>query len=182
MTTPTLPPPLGHDDLLGVLKAMGVQISLGPDTPDQPIVTLNLSHGLVGAVESHAMRAEAAARDAGAGPEEIGEATGQAFNGAACRSATDDIFLLSWRAQRLAQAVSQVNQQSEADKLMKAVELTAGALAGLLSAAHTMRDTQRDDNASKDAARCVRAADKALQEARKTGGLEVLAQLLAMTK
>jgi len=181
MTTPTPPPPLGHDDLLGVLKTMGVEISLSADAPEQPIVTLNLSHGLVGAVENHAMRAEAAARDAGAGPEEIAEATAQAFNGAACRSTNDDIFLLSWRAQRMAQAVGQVNQQSDADRLMKAVELTAGALAGLLSAAHTMRDMQRDDNATTDAARCVRAADKALQEARETGGLEVLAQMLTMT-
>ncbi|MEI5100226.1 hypothetical protein RB200_18960 [Streptomyces sp. PmtG] len=44
------------------------------------------------------------------------------------------------------------------------------------------RPPGRHDNATKDAARCIRAADKALQKARKTGGLEVLAQILTMPK
>ncbi|MEU4213225.1 hypothetical protein AB0F13_25095 [Streptomyces sp. NPDC026206] len=144
-------------------------------------MTLNLAHALVGATENHAMRAEAAAREAGIGIQEIGEATGQAFNGAAGRSVADDVFLLSWRAQRLAQAVGQVNANNEADKVTKAVELTAGALMDLLQAAHTMRNPERGDGEARDAARCVQAADKALTEAQETGGLEVLAQLLELT-
>ncbi|WKK27834.1 hypothetical protein QZH56_36905 (plasmid) [Streptomyces olivoreticuli] len=173
--------PLTPDELVKVFEKLGVRMSIGPDSGTKEELTLNLAHGLVGAVENHAIRAEHAAREKGAGPEVIGEATGQAFNGAACRGVADDLFLLSWRAQRLTQAIGQVNEHNSPDKLMKAVQMTAGALMGLLQAAHTMRDMQRDERATKDAARCVRAADKALEQARAEGGLKVLADLLTMT-
>ncbi|MFI9311257.1 hypothetical protein [Streptomyces triculaminicus] len=181
MTIRNPAPPLDQDELLAVFKTFGIEMTLDRSACSPELMTMQLAHGLIGAVENHAIRAEHAAREKGAGPEVIGEATGQAFNGAACRGVADDLFLLSWRAQRLTQAVGQVNEHNSPDKLMKAVQLTAGALMGLLQAAHTMRDIQRDERATKDAARCVRAADKALQEARKTGGLEALAQLLEMT-
>ncbi|MET8331077.1 hypothetical protein [Streptomyces sp. NPDC005181] len=77
-------------------------------------------HADVWSVTSWAeLRREQAARAAGATIADIGEATGQTFNATGCRSVTDDIALLLWRAQRQAQAVGVVNENNPPDELMK---------------------------------------------------------------
>jgi hypothetical protein len=177
-----LPQPVDVSELLKMFETLGVQLALDPDQGKKEDLVLNLAHGLVGAAEQHAMRAEQAARVAGTGIEGIGEATGQAFNAAGCRNATEDIALLSWRSQRLAQAVGQVNAHNKPDELMKTVELVAAALAGLLSAAHTMRNPLRGATETRGAARAVRASAAALDKAMTTGpGLTILADLLDLT-
>ncbi|MEU4348188.1 hypothetical protein [Streptomyces sp. NPDC023838] len=123
MTSPLLPPPVAPSDLLKVLEVLGVKFSTGPDTGKKVDLVLGLSHGLIGAAEQHAMRAEQAARSVGAAIDDIGEATGQVFNAAGCRSVSEEIALLSWRAQRHAQAVGQVNENYPPDELMKTIAL-----------------------------------------------------------
>jgi hypothetical protein len=177
-----LPQPVDPPELLKVFETLGIKLAVDPTQARKEELVLNLSHGLIGAAEQHAMRAEQAARAAGTGIEGIGEATGQAFNAAGCRNATEDVALLSWRSQRLAQAVGQVNGHNKPDELMKAVELVAAALSGMLSAAHTMRNPLRGDTETKEAARAVRASAAALDKALTTGpGLTVLADLLDLT-
>jgi len=179
VATPPLPPPVDQSELLKVFEVLGIKFSTGPATERQEDLVLSLSHGLIGAAEQHAMRAEQAARAAGATIGDIGEATGQAFNAAGCRNIAEDIALLSWRAQRGAQAVGQGNKP---DELMKTVELVAAALSGLLSAAQTMRNSMRGERDTKDAARAVRASAVALDKALTSGpGLKVLADLLDAT-
>ncbi|MYS85423.1 hypothetical protein [Embleya scabrispora] len=117
MNTPQLPPPVDAPELLKVFEVLGLRFSTGPAAGKQENLVLSLSHGLIGAAEQHAMRAEQAARAVGTTIEDIGTATGQAFEAAGCRSAGDDIALLSWLAQRQAQAVGQVNATNEPDEL-----------------------------------------------------------------
>jgi hypothetical protein len=182
VTTPQLPPPVDASELLKAFEVLGIQFSTGLAAGTKEDLVLSLSHGLIGAAEQHAMRAEQASRAAGATIADIGEATGQAFNAAGCRSVTDDIALLSWRAQRQAQAVGVVNENNPPDELMKTVQLVAAALSGLLSTAQTMRNPLRGARDTKDAARAVRASAAALDRALTSGpGLKVLADLLDTT-
>jgi hypothetical protein len=182
VTTPPLAPPVDQSELLKVFEVLGVKFSTGPAAGKKEDVVLSLSHGLVGAAEQHAMRAEQAARAAGSTITDISDATGQAFEAAGCRNVNDDIALLSWRTQRTAQAVGQVNAQNKPDELLKTVELVAAALSGLLSAAQVMRNPLRGEGDTKDAARAVRASAAALDKALTDGpGLRVLADLLDAT-
>ena len=180
---PPLAPPLPTSDLADIFRLLGIDFRADAAGGSEQDLTLSLSHGLIGAAEQHAMRAEQhamraeqAARSAGATIDDIGEATGQAFMAAGCRTVTEDIALLSWRVQRTTQAIIQVNQRNAPADLMNTVALVSAALSGLLSAAHTMRNPLRDAGEAGSAVRASAAAlDKALTD---RPGFTVLADLL----
>jgi hypothetical protein len=68
------------------------------------------------------------------------------------------------------------------DPLARTILLTAAALSGLLSAATTMRDMNRADGETQWAARGVRSAVQALEEATDAArGNRFVADLLEMT-
>ena len=165
------------------LEVFGVRVGLDPAAPVHE-QSLGLAHALVGAAEVHAMLAEQTARAAGAGPAELGEATGQTFNGAATRTPADDLQLLSWEATALVRRIQAFasTQPRGGDELLKTVMMTAAALSGLLNVAHTMSDPEREDGATRDAAELLPKAITALEKAAETaGGQRFLADLLTMT-
>lgn len=165
------------------LEIFGVRVGLNPVAPVHE-QSLGLAHALVGAAELHAMLAEQTARMSGAGPAELGEATGHTFNGAATRNAADDLVLLSWEATALVRRLQAfaTTQPRGGDELLKTVLMTAAALSGLLNVAQTMSDPQREDGATQDAAELLPKAITALEKAaEKAGGQRFLADLLSMT-
>src|SRR5882672_7356334 len=99
-STPTGPRPLDLADLTAVLNALGARVDVDPSSGPRSTLVLHLAHGLVGAAEQNAITSEMAAREAGAGVEDVGRAAGDVFAGAACQSALDALALIQWRMTR----------------------------------------------------------------------------------
>lgn len=183
-STPAEPPrPLDLDELVDVLARLGLRPHFDRDRITSPgHLVAALAHGLVGAAERHALVAEAAA---GAGPEENGRLTGNAFladGGPATE--LEALGQLQWRITRTTQALQQLNLKGSnggPDPLARAMLLTCGALSGLLATAATMRNMSRGVDDTKAAAHCVRGAIAALdQAAADVRRQRVLADLLQM--
>jgi hypothetical protein len=104
---PTGPRPLDLADLTGVLNILGARVEVDPQAGPTTTLVMHPAHGLVGAAEQHAITSEMAAREAGAGVEDVGRAAGDVFAGAACQSDLDALALIQWRMTRTTQALQQ---------------------------------------------------------------------------
>jgi hypothetical protein len=178
-TKPRLPTgiPFTVAEVVDLLRHFGIDAGLRPERADEEngteLAQVELAYGLIGAAERNAMNAEAVARRVGLGHVEFGEAERSRYLAAGVTSDADEFALTEWRATRLAQATGQLGEVSddpadgrELDPLVHAIETTAAALAGLLSAATTARNPHRADGETQDAAHCVRQALRAMDEAR----------------
>jgi hypothetical protein len=118
--------------------------------------------------------------------EDIGGAAGEALAAAGCQCDLDAWRLLEWRAIRLTHAMKHLETTGpggRVDPLVRSVTLTAAALAGMLSAVATMRDPHRPDGETTAAARGLRGAVRALQQAADDAGRNatLAADLLDLT-
>ncbi len=186
---PDRPPlPLDADALRDVLRALGVQVDVDATATRRPEqLVLKLAYGLIGAAERHAIIADETARAAGVRIDEIGEASGDVYAGAACHNDLDALGLVQWRMTRTTQALQQLQlldgPAGGPDPLGRTILLTAAALSGLLSAAATMRNPLRGDGDTAAAAHGVRQAITALDHAAKDArSQQVVADLLALAE
>jgi hypothetical protein len=164
-STPGDPPRLLElDKLTELLARLGLRPHFDRHQVSSPAhLVASLAHGLVGAAERHAVVAEAVL---GAGPEENGRLTGNALVGGA--SELEALGQLQWRITRTTQALQQLDlkgSQGGPDPLGRSILLTCGALSGLLAAATVMREAGRGPQDTQAAARCVRGAIAALDQA-----------------
>jgi len=185
---PDSPPlPLDADGLRDLLRTLGVQVNIDAAAVRRPEqLVLKLAYGLLGATERHAIIADETARAAGVSIDEIGEAAGDIYAGAACHNDLDALGLVQWRMTRTTQALQQLKlldgPAGGPDPLGRTILLTAAALSGLLSAAATRRNPLRGDGDTAAAAHCVRQAIRALDQAAKDAkSQQVLADLLTLT-
>jgi len=165
---PDRPPlPLDPDALRDVLRTLDVQVNIDTAAVRRPEqLVLKLAYSLLEATERHAIIADETARTAGVSIEEIGEAAGDVYAGAACHNSLDALGLVQWRMTRTTQALQQLKllegPAGGPDPLGRTILLTAAALSGLLSAAATMRNPLRGDGDTAAAAHAVRQAIRAL--------------------
>ena len=184
--TPTsdakLPPIAAISDLVDALRLLGVGVGVDDTVPT---VGLALAYSTIGAAERNALSTEQHARAAGAGPAEFAQEIGAVLDGAACRNDLEVLALLEWRITRTTQAIQLLDltgPHGSPEPLMRSIVLTSAALAGLLAAAVTMRNPHRPDGETSGAARALRGAIKALDEAaRDIRQHDVTAQLLDLT-
>ncbi len=117
--------------------------------------------------------------------QNFAEQVGAVLDGAACRSDLEVLALLEWRITRTTQALQLLDLSGpggDVDPLARTILLTTAALSGLLAAAVTMRNAHRPATATRDSARALRAAVKALDEAAAdVRRHDVTAQLLELT-
>ncbi|MGI5171693.1 hypothetical protein ACQEU3_45840 [Spirillospora sp. CA-253888] len=98
------------EELAALLRPFGMIVTVDPGA-DRHYQAAQVAHALVGVVEAHASRAEDAYRHVadGTDPHEVHtdlvQTSLMAFAGINCRSAADELALLSWRATRLAGAL-----------------------------------------------------------------------------
>ena len=126
---------------------------------------MQMAHALAGCVQAHASRAEDAYRiSACANGEDdketwkhITQASLMAFAGINCRSAADELALISWQATRLARRARRAGlpgpdpregDVGSGDTLMRTIRLTAAALSGMLKAAHAAADPRAGKTAT----------------------------------
>jgi hypothetical protein len=183
---PPLTPALPLERFVEVLESLGVRVEMDTaQAPPHEELVMTLAHSLVGVVEMHARLAESAARAAGAGMPEIGEATEHALAGANCTSELEGLMLLEWRAIRTTLALQQIKNHPEhrgPDSLLETILLTSAALGGLLSASVVMKNMRRDAGATAVAAQCLRSAIAALDKAAEHAHTQrVAADLLDLT-
>lgn len=177
-----LPPIATIPDLVEALRLLGAGVGVDESVPG---VKVGLAYSAVGAAERNALATEQHARADGAGPAEFGEQVGAVLDGAACRSDLEVLALLEWRITRTTQALQLLDLSGpggDVDPLARTILLTTAALSGLLAAAVTMRNPHRPATATRDSARALRAAVKALDEAAAdVRRHDVTAQLLELT-
>jgi hypothetical protein len=106
--------------------------------------------------------------------DDITQATLMAFAGVNCRSAADELALLSWRATRLAGVLGALTSPARSsatarsgDALMSTMRLTAVALSGMATAAHAAADPARGAGEAAGAGQSLAKAMTALEEAAK---------------
>jgi hypothetical protein len=119
----------------------------------------------VGAAEHDAMRAEAAALAAGATGADLEGFTAENLGAAGCEEYLDALRLLSWRARGLSRALEFINlggPRGTEDAMMVPIVVTASALADLVTASFTIRDSTSENRARDDAAQSWREAIKDL--------------------
>ena len=141
---------------------------------------------MIRAAERNAIMADHRAKATGAGPGELTEFAGCTLDGAACHNDFDALALLEWRATRTTQAIQKLDLTGPSGRapepLLHSILLTSAALGGLLAAAGTMRNPHRPDGETRDAARALRKAIQALDQATKDAHQhELTAQLLELT-
>lgn len=177
-----LPPIALVGELVEALRLLGVGVGVDESVPS---LVLELAYSTVGAAERNALLTEQHARAGGAGPAELAEHVGSILDGAACRGDLDVLALLEWRATRTTQAVQLLDlagPHGAPEPLLRSIMLTSAALSGLLAAAVTMRDMLRPDGGTQGAARALRGAIRALDEAAQdVRQHHVTAQLLDLT-
>ncbi|WP_163549150.1 hypothetical protein [Candidatus Frankia nodulisporulans] len=188
---------LSLDELVGLLDRFGMRVEVdlpgaAADGVGPELVAARLAHALVGAVEAHATRAEDAARQAGAGPADLGNVALMAFAGAGCAAEDDEWALLEWRATRLAMVLSGLDftgpfprhdQIGAGDALVRTIRTVAAALAGMTSAKHTASNPRRGPQDARDAARALSRGMDALEQAAADAPLHrTLSQLMEMTE
>ncbi len=181
-TDPNLPPIAAISGLVDALRLLGVGVDVDETVPT---VGLTLAYSTIGAAERNALSTEQHARAAGAGPAEFAQAVGAVLDGAACHSDLEVLALLEWRITRTTQAIQLLDlsgPHGAPEPLMRSILLTSAALGGLLAAAVTMRNPHRPDGETSGAARALRGAIIALDEAaRDIRQHDVTAQLLDVT-
>jgi len=177
-----LPPIATIADVVEALRLLGVGVAVDESVPG---VKVGLAYSAVGAAERNALATEQHARADGAGPAEFAEQVGAVLDGAACRSDLEVLALLEWRITRTTQALQLLDLSGpggDVDPLARTILLTTAALSGLLAAAVTMRNAHRPATATRESARALRAAVKALDEAAAdVRRHDVTAQLLELT-
>jgi hypothetical protein len=166
---------IGHEELAALLAPFGMIVKVDPDE-DMAFQAAQLANALVGAVESHASRAEDAYRRQGAAPAELVQASLMAFAGAACEGPADDLALIQWRAQHLAGALHSLDfpgrfprkgDVGSGDALVRTMRLTAAALSAMAHAALTLSSPGRGDGDAGQAGALLSRAMDALAEAAK---------------
>lgn len=187
---------LGVDELVRLLDGFGMKIKVdlaeaAADGVSPELVTARLAQALVGAVEAHASQAEEAARQAGAGVEDISEIALMAFAGAGCGDEPDEWALIEWRATRLAMALSGLDfagpipregQVGSGDVLVRTIRLAAAALSAMTSAKHAAVDPLRGPDVARDAGRSLTRGMDALEKAAADAPLHRnVGQLMRMT-
>jgi len=178
-----LPPIASIGDLVKALRLLGVGVGIDESVPT---VGHELAYSLIGAAERNAIMADHRAKATGAGPGELTEFAGCTLDGAACHNDFDALALLEWRATRTTQAIQKLDLTGPSGRapepLLHSILLTSAALGGLLAAAGTMRNPHRPDGETRDAARALRKAIQALDQATKDAHQhELTAQLLELT-
>ncbi|RCV48181.1 hypothetical protein [Marinitenerispora sediminis] len=172
MTTTQTGRPLNGDRMVVLLKEFGIEVENAPGRTAGAMAAVQLAYALLGAAERNAIDAEQAA--IAAGSEDFGPAAHSRAVAAGVRSEVEEFALAEWQVTRLTQALGRlVGDGSEqpdeegvvANRLGRAIELTGAALAALLSAAASVRDTQRDDDDSRAAAADMLDAMRALDRA-----------------
>jgi hypothetical protein len=165
---------IGQQDLAALLASFGMIVTVDPDE-DMALQTAQMANALVGAVEAHASRAEDAYRQQGADPAGLVQVGLMTFAGVPCQGPADDLALIQWRAQHLADALSSldfpgpVQRQGDVgsgDALIRTMRLTA-ALAAMAKAACISPDPARGTGAARDAGMLLSRAMDALAEAAK---------------
>ncbi|MFC7326183.1 hypothetical protein [Marinactinospora rubrisoli] len=171
MTTTQTGRPLNGDRMVVLLKEFGIEVESAPGRTAGAMAAVQLAYALIGAAERNAIDAEQAAIDAGA--TDFGPAAHSRAVAAGVESETEEFALAEWQVTRLTQALgrlvgSESGEPAEgavAGRLGRAIELTGAALAALLSAAASVRDTQRDDDGTRAAADDMLDAMRALERA-----------------
>jgi hypothetical protein len=171
-------PPIA--DVVEALRLLGVGVGVGVDESVSG-VEVSLAYSAVGAAERNALATEQHVRADGAGPAEFGEQVGAVLDGAACRSDLEVLALLEWRITRTTQA-RPLRSQRRRGPARTDDPADDGRAQRLLAAAVTMRNPHRPATATRDSARALRAAVKALDEAAAdVRRHDVTAQLLELT-
>jgi hypothetical protein len=119
----------------------------------------------VGAAEHRAMLAEAVAVAAGASDSDLEAFSAETLGAAQCQEYLDALRLLSWRARGLSRALELINTggpRGTEDAMMHPIVVTAAALADLVTASFTIRDSNSENAARDDAAASWRDAIRQL--------------------
>lgn len=156
-----------------MLARFGMMVGLDTSPgADQEFQSAQLAHALVGAAEAHARRAEQAYRDAGAQSPDLTQASLMAFAGVNCQSEVDELALISWRATRLAGALSTLDfsgpitrrgEIGSGDSLIDTLRLVAAALSGMATTAHISRNPRRGAGEAAAAGQALAKAISALE-------------------
>jgi hypothetical protein len=115
----------------------------------------------VGAAEHLAMVAEAAAVAGGASDSDLEGLSAETLGAAQCQEYLDALRLLSWRARGLSRALEFINTggpRGTEDAMMHPIVVTAAALADLVTASFTIRDSNSENSDRDDAAASWRDA------------------------
>jgi len=132
---------------------------------DDPVPGARAAFAALGSAEAAAMAAERAARAARAGEADIEGFTAEALGAAGCDEYLDALRLLSWRARDLSHALDFINiggPRGTDDAMMLPIVVTAAALADLVTASFTIRDSTSENAARDEAAASWRDAIKEL--------------------
>jgi hypothetical protein len=130
-----------------------------------PLRGARVAFDALGSAEAAAMAAEAEARAAGAGEGDVEGFTAEALGAAGCAEYLDALRLLSWRAREFSRALGFVNiggPRGTDDAMMLPIVVTAAALADMVTASFTIRDSTSEDSARDEAAASWRDAIKEL--------------------
>jgi hypothetical protein len=186
------------EELAAMLAPFGMMVQIDPEA-DRDYMAMQMSHALVGVVEAHASRAEDAYRQAAAKQEveprevhdDITQAALMAFAGINCRSAADELALISWRATRLAGVLGTLDFPGpikrngwvgSGDTLIRTMRLVAAALSAMATAAEKAADPRRGPGEAAQAGQALVRAMAALQEAAKDADLHrATGDLMTMT-
>jgi len=115
--------------------------------------------------DRQALHAEAAAVAAGASDADLEGLLGESLGAARCDEYLDALRLLSWRAGGLSRALEFINlggPRGTEDAMMLPIVVTAAALADLVAASVTLRDSNSESSARDEAAESWRKAIRAL--------------------
>jgi hypothetical protein len=132
-----------------------------PATDHDPARSAAAIFRALGSAEHDAMVAEAAAISGGADDTTLEGFAAETLGAAGCEEYLDALRLLSWRARGLSRALEFVNiggPRGSDDAMMLPIAVTAAALADLVTASFTMRDTDSENSSRDDAAASWRDA------------------------
>lgn len=130
-----------------------------------PVAAANEAARAVGLAEQRAIQAEQAALAAGATEGDVEGFVAETLGAAGCEEYLDALRLLSWRARGLSRALEFINlggPRGTDDAMMLPIVVTAAALADLISASFTIRDSTAENSARDEAAALWRNAIAAL--------------------
>ncbi|GAA2531769.1 hypothetical protein [Pilimelia columellifera] len=172
------------DEMVELLAKFGTHIELdfdaaAADGNSGELIAAKLAHTLVGVFEAHASRADDAARQTGATPRDLADATLGAFAGARCGDEVDEWALLQWRTNKLAMALNELDfggpfpragDVGSGDVLVRTIRATAAALGAMTHAKQISINPLRADGESAEGGVLLARAMDALEHAVKDAG------------
>jgi len=182
---------IGLEELVEMLAPFGMIVKVDRHE-ELDYQAMQMAHALVGCVQEDAYRISACANgeDDMETWKHITQASLMAFAGTNCRSAADELALISWQATRLVGVLGALDfpgpipregNVGSGDTLMRTIRLTAAALSGMLKAAHAAADPDRQDGDLAVAGQGLVKAMAALEAASGDAGLHTAAgELMAM--